>query len=547
MFTFNDRTLTLVESRAVPDEYISAEFSPEGDFAIVFDMLGNPGLIDVRSGTSITALQRGWTAMAWSPDSSQLALGYEDGSIHILKTLEGNPELEINFTDAAITRLSFSPGGGIIMAVDYYDWVGFWDGTDGREINRVFIQELGAVEISVDELTFVNKHYDALRVLSIQTGLVLWTLIDEFGRGIDYEYSPDGKTVTTYHDYGRRKEMRVALTGTYLGQELLEGRMSLDESIHPNGLKRFELREGYKIILRSIEGWRELVSTTVPTFGECVTIAPDGLTFASNTGLWDLETGEQLIEFEGYCPAKYSPDGVSLFVRLDDRVIGKFDTRPGRRQSSFSCHSQRRNRYDPEEKEDFAISHSGEMLACYDSSGQVKVFDIASEDQINTLYAQGSDSLIIFSSDDTMLGAMGLGYMRVWDLTTGYLIHDPIRVDYPDFWWISDDLSQWHLHYRTSAMMRSIWDPRQVEELSVVYFDPGRFWNSDFSPDGSILAFTYNDGIHFWDTESLQELGQVEWVVKYYWYAGITFSPDSMWLAVFLDGGPVWLWEVSAQ
>jgi WD40 repeat protein len=93
--------------------------------------------------------------MAWSSDSSQLAFGYEGGSIHILKTSEGSSELKINFTDSAITRLLCSPGEVIIMAVNFYHWVGFWDATDGTEIYRVFIRELGAIEISVDELTFV--------------------------------------------------------------------------------------------------------------------------------------------------------------------------------------------------------------------------------------------------------------------------------------------------------------------------------------------------------------------------------------------------------
>lgn len=105
-------------------------FCPEGWMLAASSMDGRIWLYDVRSGkafrkTEVPDLVEG---MTWNRDGQVLAVACQDWKIHLWNVFdEGQPGTALEGHENAVTRVSFSHGGGLLASTSWDGTMRFWD------------------------------------------------------------------------------------------------------------------------------------------------------------------------------------------------------------------------------------------------------------------------------------------------------------------------------------------------------------------------------------------------------------------------------------
>jgi WD40 repeat protein len=542
VYFYDALTLELEEEFVLKDDCVSAEFSPSGRHAVVLDIEGMTRLIDVETGTEISQLRDNWTVLGWSSDSSRLAVGYGDGTIHILDAQNGDIEWDLTVSRFEIEEVAFSPRGGVFVAKDEDGWFAFWDLSTGKELLRDRIMLARDIQISLDEETFVFiSGLGTLNVWTFPDEWVRWDIIAEvYGPKVSwFIMHPDGEEILVGYQSGGVNEIRDLRTGEELGgvtvPDVYSGELNRIKKV------RYKIRDQTKIELRDFHNTL-IASTSIANFGGCMAFLQGQGLFATNTGVWDVWTGKQIYAIDGDCPVQVSRDGLYLVYRRGYRYVYLLDIENQEEMSRFSCPI--RDLYVFGSSVYFDISLGGSMLGCYTGGERVAVYEVASGEQVHEFRTIQYSTDIKFSEDGRYLGALSHGFLRVWDLEEGSIIHDPIRVEESVAWWASEDLMTWLLHYKAGTDSVVSWGPWRAEEQSRTWLETEGYFESLFSPDGKMLALAKSEGIEVWSAETGQKLASKSWSRGVPGDARLAFSPDSKWLAMYLSGGPVWLWGV---
>ena len=221
-----------------------------------------------------------------------------------------------------------------------------------------------------------------------------------------------------------------------------------------------------------------------------VSLSPDGSILATESHLWDVESGE-------------------IIANLEPDIFGGT----------------------------VAFSADGTTLASTRQSGDIRLWDVASGNLARTL--SGHSALVFwlsFSADGATLasGSRWDGTIRLWDVATG----ESTATLEEDVRWVSLSPDGTIL----AADLR--WGPRlwDVETWTQIPGPQGNVSSMAFSPDGTILALAGLDLVTLWDVAARETVATLSGHT--HGVDLLSFSPDGTTLASGARDGTVLLWDL---
>ncbi len=232
-----------------------------------------------------------------------------------------------------------------------------------------------------------------------------------------------------------------------------------------------------------------------------------------------------------------SPDGSHLAIGSGG-IVELLDT--GIRESITTFRHTPGNRYGNR----VAFSHDGTLLASGSGNSTIKVWNVATRQNIATLEGHTDQILSVdFSADGTLLASGSLDRtVRLWNVATwtggasleGHLSGIVSVAFLPDG----------TLASKSSGGTVKLWNVASESEISTLDTEAGGL---AISPDGTILAsgHPYSYAFKLWDLATGMETATLNRMRDYSWVR-FAFSPDGTVLAVAANG-LIEMWDVQKE
>jgi WD40 repeat protein len=133
----------------LPEKIGCAAFSPESDLVALGDEEGVVHLWAINTGREIRKilpalskdnrvllLQQAVRAVAWSADGRTLAVGYQDEGLVLFDPRTGAMQGKLKVPPRGVAALAFSADGRLLAAVDIHSLVHVYETTTGQEVRR---------------------------------------------------------------------------------------------------------------------------------------------------------------------------------------------------------------------------------------------------------------------------------------------------------------------------------------------------------------------------------------------------------------------------
>jgi len=441
-------------------------------------------LWDARTGIllhSIPAHTQGVRTLAFSPDSTELASGSGERVVRIWNALTGGL-LQSWPQQSGVTCVAFDPikeDKGYSLAVASQDkTVRLWQvpapGVGAVEplwTWPVAGVETGVLTFSPDGKLLATGSADkTIRLWDVREGSLLRTLTGHKAGVTALSFSEDGQTIASGGDDG---DGMVKLWDVEQGQEI-----RTMENPHTPGTR---------------SDGRVWAVCLAPTGG---TVA--GFQAFGSVHLWNINTGQLKQELPNsnpiVCPPgplAYSPDGITLAgasnssISLWDAQSGKLRQRlPGQFPLTAALPAP-----------------DGRTLVCGGWSGQLQVWNLTTGALARVLpEGTGAANHMAFSPDGKILANAWTDEVHLYDSQswrlTKTLIHP--RKGGSGALSFSPD-GRWLVTGGGISQSISLWDVA-TQQLFSVFETPGaQNGNFTFSPDGKLLATSYNNAISLWD------------------------------------------------
>jgi WD40 repeat protein/serine/threonine protein kinase/tetratricopeptide (TPR) repeat protein len=321
--------------------------------------------------------------VAYSPDSSMLALGTPDGTVILFDALTGREIRRLQGDRSPTAAIAFSPDGSLLAqaAGTEADKVILWNldtGSQTHVLNAgIAIQALAFSPNGQKIAAAAHRGpKGAVYLWDIASGLAhdVWQSTKSYG----LSFSPDGKWLATTADAGAPGKLTRIwdVSSSRVIRDIAVGGRAV--AFSPDGTRLAIGRSGSSVFtLLDTETWQE-----VPV----------------QKGAWG--SGMAL----GFIPGRNA-----IAVGLETRSVKVVDLTTGKAKT-FPYHSSLHS---------LAVSPNGELLAAIGTDGTLKTWDLVNEALFNKIDVSGPISALHFSPDGNTL-AVGMNrQVNLLDIATG--------------------------------------------------------------------------------------------------------------------------------
>jgi WD40 repeat protein len=499
--------------------------APQTRSVLLENLQTNPGLLAYMRGNGDNGVR-----FAFQPNGKLLALNRDDDTI-ILWDTETRRSIGQPLTGhkTLVTSITFSPDGTKIASGDSDGIIILWDTKTGKPIGpprRGNTDSVNSLAFSPDGKWLVSTscHEEDAYGICKEGDFFVWD--NETGQPIidhlqnahtgSVNFSPDGNTVTLHDGLGTFTLWDLK-TRQPIGQPLALGTGFVTAS--PDGKTVAASGEG-GIGLWDVQTGQHIGSLSMANIGLIISMdfSPDGKALASGDAygkivLWDVETRQasailptSQLEIRSVA---YSPDGKKLASSGRDKTILLWNLANGSGNLLYSLSDHARS---------FGLTFSpdGDILFSHREYGTIIIWDVSTAPEtslktnrsiarlFNSHTGIISNSNVAFSPDGKTLASRGEGGIRLWNVSTGQPIGQPL-----------------------SGMQN-----RAVNSVA-------------FSPDGKTVAASGEGTLILWDAATGRPIGQ-PMDTHTSQQMIIAFSPQGK-LLVASDSadGTVFLWDVS--
>ncbi|MCY4401728.1 MAG: sigma-70 family RNA polymerase sigma factor [Candidatus Poribacteria bacterium] len=278
-----------------------------------------------------------------------------------------------------------------------------------------------------------------------------------------------------------------------------------------------------------------------------VAFSPDNRLLASNGGdktilLWDIQTGQLKTTLTGHNKiansVAFSPDGKTLVSGANDETIRLWDVATGELRLTFAGHAN--------DVSEVMYSPDGKMLVSFGGDDMIHQWDAHTGEYIRSLTGHESyiHSIAYSSDGKTIAAGIDDGTIQIWDSNTGNLKTTLAHSTNSNGVWsvvfspngktlVSNDFAD--------DMIR-FWDVATGERLKTIKCPPDTPRNIVFSPDGSLLVYSGEDGtLRFCDVATNAPIHTITGYPDMIF--DMVYSPDGSKFVAVSAGPIIQIWE----
>jgi WD40 repeat protein/serine/threonine protein kinase len=464
----------------------SVVFSPDGKLLASAAGRDTVKVWDAQTARELLTLKSGARSVAFSPDGKRLASAAMDNRVKVWDAQTGQELLTLKGHNVQINSVAFSPDGKRLASAAMDNRVKVWDAQTGKEL-LTFQGHTGPVSsvvFSPDGTRLATGARDGVKIWDATTSPEAPTFSARNVRGV--VFSPDGKRLAG---------------GSY------------DETLKAPALKVWDAQTGHELL--SLKGHASSISSVAFSpdgkrlaSGSGTWDATKRAFVSREVKLWDAQTGQELLTLKGHSAAvvsvAFSPDGKRLASGSGDDV-NRYPPRPGEVKVWDAQTGQELLSF--QGGRSVAFSPNGKRLASASGEG-VKVWDAQTGQEILTLRVR-TGGAVAFSPDGKRLASnsylRGSGEIKVWDAQTGKELLTP-QGHTALVWSVAFSPDGKRL---TSSLGGpdgevKVWDAQTGQELLTL--KGGGIGSSvAFSPDGHRLASSANVTVTIYDATPLPE------------------------------------------
>ena len=543
------KLLTLNEAR-LPEAH-PATFSPDG-MRLVTPARENTACIwDTLSGQPLKSLE-GHTGRvvyaAFSRDGKQVATVGEDQTVRIWVAKTGAAIRTITWpteTHEQPWSVRFSPDGKRLLAC-FFNWgPQIWDITTGRRLNPGRLPGQDAVFTASGDQVICFHMGDQVAVVSdIATGKRLVTLQGHLAPINAIAPSPDGQTVlTTSGD--RTIRLWDVVTGAALAT--LRGHKGgvSGATFSPDGTQVVSASTDRTVRIWNVKAGRDQFTLTrngMTRPHASASYDPQGtraLVVTSQTPrseIWDIATGDKLLDVPGYCRSPAA--GCDVLIAAVGEQAAIWDRASGKQLASFTrrganfCDAQ--------------LSADGEVAVVTDFVGPAYLWHWKADRH----FALGGQQRKVYDttfSADSKIAVTGTldGHVDLWNVDNGERLQEFVFAD--AVWRTRLSADGRRLLVLTGRNTAHLCDVETGRELRSISPSGQRINEGHFSADGKRLVTyhrVYNDSVRVWDAQS-GEL--VDVLADMPGQTTAVFDPSGQHVAVTSMTKGLILWDLASQ
>jgi WD40 repeat protein/serine/threonine protein kinase len=545
----------------LPDVGYHVDLSPDGTLLAVGTTLGKVSLYDTRTGRDRPFVEGGAavSGLSFAPDGQTLAIVSADRKVQVWEVRDRKPRAPFALQSSSAGQCVLGPGGEMLLLLGEPDSAHVSLFRAGREgpLVRGLTSSLGSVACSPDGQRFVAGDGIEVRLWDAITGKDVARFPSPPGGVYAMAFSPDGtrlglggqEGLVTVWDLtsqqpilrlkghtARVTRLRFAADGKSLVSSAIDGTAKLWE-------------------FATLEESRSLVQ---PGRGPTPWLAfsPDGRWLAvagRPTQLWDARTEQPIRPFASAVRVAFSPDSKTLALGDGDGRVHLCDVATSRVLHTWECRPGERIAF-RKMVGSLAFSPDGKRVVAglgwaqwweADHEQFVKVWDVATGQEVQTLPHKNTVPALAFSRDGTLLAtASHEGLVRLWSGEPWQEVRTLKGSDAIDSVAIAPggDL----LATGGNDCTIRLWEPSSGQLLRSLQGHSYTVFTLAFSPDGKTLASaSWDRTIKLWDVVSGRELRTLAGHSG--WIHGLAYSPDGKMLASCDQSGGVRMWDTRTR